>query len=101
MARGVKTGGRQKGTPNKISGQLKDLILKALELAGGEGGAVEYLKQQAKANPSAFLSLVGRTLPTEAKIQSDVTHRYVARVPEKAATADSWQQQHSPEATQH
>jgi hypothetical protein len=34
-------------------------------------------------------------------IEAETTHRYVARVPDKAATAETWQQQHSPEATQH
>jgi hypothetical protein len=29
-------------------------------------------------------------------IEAETTHRYVARVPEKAADAETWQQQHSP-----
>ena len=71
MAVGRKTGGRQKGTPNKTTGLLKDAILKAAELAGGEpgkntpGGIVAYLTQQAKANPTAFMSLLGRVLPMQ------------------------------------
>lgn len=35
------------------------------------------------------------------EIKSESTVRYVARVPDKAANATTWQQQHSPEATQH
>lgn len=31
-----KTGGRQKGTPNKINADLKAMILGALDEAGGE-----------------------------------------------------------------
>ena len=64
MARGQKTGGRQKGTPNKITGELKEMILTALDQAH-EGGAVEYLKAQASANPTAFLTLVGKVLPLQ------------------------------------
>lgn len=63
MAKGQKSGGRQKGTPNKTTAALKDLILGALADAGGQ----EYLKQQATANPNAFLALVGKVLPLQVK----------------------------------
>ncbi len=59
---GPKTGGRQKGTPNKVNAQLKDMILEALNKADPKGGVV-YLTKQAKENPTAFLSLVGKVLP--------------------------------------
>ena len=58
-----KTGGRKKGTPNKISSALKDAILEAAEQAGGEDGIVGYLVVQAHANPTAFMSLLGKVLP--------------------------------------
>ena len=54
-----KTGGRQKGTPNKINAGLKEMILGALDEAGG----VKYLVAQAHDKPQAFLALVGRVLP--------------------------------------
>lgn len=54
--------GRKKGSVNKVTAELKDMILTALDQAH-DGGGVEYLKEQAKANPTAFLSLVGKTLP--------------------------------------
>lgn len=54
-----KTGGRQKGTPNKITSDLKTMVLNALHKAGGEA----YLTEQAQKNPSAFLTLVGKVLP--------------------------------------
>lgn len=54
-----KVGGRKKGTPNKATAALKDMILTALDKAGG----VEYLERQSTANPTAFLSLVGKVLP--------------------------------------
>jgi hypothetical protein len=59
-----KTGGRKKGTPNKISSALKEAILDAAEQAGGEDGTVGYLVAQAHANPTAFMSLLGKVLPT-------------------------------------
>lgn len=58
---GERRGGRQKGTPNKMTGALKDMVLEALEGAGG----VEYLKGRAKDNPAAFLTLVGKVLPLQ------------------------------------
>ena len=60
-----KTGGRQPGTPNKTTALLKDAILKAAELAGGEGGLVQYLTDQATANPAAFMTLLGKVLPMQ------------------------------------
>lgn len=57
--------GRPKGVPNKVTGALKDMILSALDGAGG----VEYLKARAVDNPNAFLSLVGRVLPLQ--VQGD------------------------------
>lgn len=61
---GERRGGRKKGTPNKLTAQLKDMILQALDEAHPEG-AVEYLKGQAHDNATAFLSLVGRVLPLQ------------------------------------
>lgn len=57
----VKGPGRPKGTPNKVTAQLKDMILQALSDAGG----VEYLHKRANdpRTASAFLTLVGKTLP--------------------------------------
>ena len=60
-----KTGGRQKGTPNKTTQLLKDAILKAAEQAGGKGKLVGYLKQQAADNPGPFLALLGKVLPMQ------------------------------------
>lgn len=60
MAIGRKTGGRKKGTPNKVTGALKDMILGALTANGGQ----TYLEQQARENPVAFMTLLGKVLPT-------------------------------------
>lgn len=62
-----KTGGRQKGTPNKVTGTLKEAILRAANEAGGGGeeGVVEYLTMQAHENPAAFMGLLGKVLPMQ------------------------------------
>lgn len=59
--KGLKTGGRQKGTPNKLNAAIKDMIIQALDEAGG----VDYLTKQATESPAAFLTLVGKVLPLQ------------------------------------
>lgn len=73
-------GGRPKGSKNKATVALKDLILQALSGAGG----AKYLQQQAKQNPTAFLALVGRVLPLQVKdggaepqMPADVIHEHI------------------------
>ena len=59
MAKGKKTGGRQKGSTNKTTAELKEMILGALSEVGGQA----YLVQQALDNPNAFMTLVGKVVP--------------------------------------
>ena len=70
MANGRKTGGRQKGTPNKITALLKDEILQAANDAHPEG-RVGYLREQAQENPTAFLTLLGKVLPMTVEGQGE------------------------------
>lgn len=72
-----KTGGRKKGVPNKITADLKGMILFALDDVGGQ----KYLVEQAKENPTAFLTLVGKVLPKEVHI--DLNARIAAMSPEE------------------
>ena len=60
--KGQKSGpGRPKGSQSKVTKQLKDMILMALDGAGG----VEYLQKRANdpRTAAAFLGLVGKVLP--------------------------------------
>lgn len=52
-------GGRKKGQLGKNTAALKEMILQALD----ESGGVNYLKAQAKDNPTAFMTIVGKVLP--------------------------------------
>lgn len=63
MAKGGKRegAGRPKGSLNRTTTQVKDMILEALDGAGG----VDYLQEQARENPTAFLTLVGKVLPLQ------------------------------------
>lgn len=52
---------RPKGSPNKLPKHLKEMILNALDKAGGEN----YLAEQARENPGAFMTLIGKVLPLQ------------------------------------
>lgn len=53
--------GRKKGVPNKMTADLKEMILGALNDAGGQA----YLAARAKDTPGPFLTLVGKVLPLQ------------------------------------
>jgi hypothetical protein len=56
-----KTGGRKAGTPNKLTRDIKEMILGALNAKGGQA----WLEAQMVANPVAFLTLLGKVLPLQ------------------------------------
>ena len=69
-----KLGGRQKGTPNKTTTAIKDMIVFALDRVGG----VDYLEKQANDNPRAFLALLSRVLPLQ--VTGDIDAPLVVKV---------------------
>ena len=75
MAKGRKTGGRQKGATNKTTAELKEMILGALSEVGGQA----YLVQQALDNPNAFMTLVGKVVPRDlnAAVEAVATIKFV------------------------
>lgn len=85
---GPKLGGRQKGTPNKMTKALKEMVLGALDRAGGEA----YLLKQAQENPASFLTLLGKILPMS--IEGQVNHSFVIMGEPEAPTIDAWTAQH-------
>jgi hypothetical protein len=76
MAKGKKTGGRTKGTPNKDTGPLREMILQALTNKGG----VAYLEQQAVDCPTAFMGLIGKVLPLQVAGPGDGAIEVVQKV---------------------
>lgn len=90
MAKRKKTGGRTAGTPNKLTKTVKMMVLAALDKAGGE----TYLLKQAKENPTAFLTLLGKVMPTQ--VVGDVSHRFVARVPAPSSSTEAWHKTYAP-----
>jgi len=68
MAKGRKTGGRQPGSPNRMTRELREMVLGALDKAGGE----DYLIVQSRENAPAFLALVGKCLPKDVNLNAGV-----------------------------
>ena len=67
IGKGTPGPGRKKGVPNRVNGEVKAMILEALDGAGG----VQYLIERASdpRTASAFLTLVGKVLPMQ--VQGD------------------------------
>lgn len=55
--------GRPKGSLNKVNASLREMILGALNDAGGK----KWLARQAQENPAAFMALLAKLLPLELK----------------------------------
>ena len=53
--------GRPKGAINKNNAAIKDMVVQALDKAGG----VDYLMTQARETPTAFIGLLGKVLPMQ------------------------------------
>lgn len=80
--RGMKTGGRKKGTPNKTTAALKDNIMSAFERMGGE----EALLAWAMDNQEAFFTKVlTRILPRQ--LDAEIKHTLVDDLSERLMTA--------------
>lgn len=77
--------GRKKGSVNKTTALLKDAILQAASNAGGSGGLVAYLTQQAADNPGPFMSLLGKVLPMQ--VQGDPDAPLVAVIERRIVKA--------------
>jgi hypothetical protein len=58
---GERRGGRKKGTPNKLTKDVKTALLNAFAKAGGEA----YLLTIAKTDPKTFCALLGKAMPMQ------------------------------------
>ncbi len=63
-AKKLPRGGSRKGKPNKATAEIKAMIEGALQDVGGQ----KYLAEQARENPAAFLSLLGKILPRDVNL---------------------------------
>lgn len=70
-------GGRPKGSLDKGNAALREMILGALSAKGGQ----EYLEGIASSHPQAFVSLLGKVLPTTLDGQVSHTINWPVGVP--------------------
>lgn len=68
--------GRPKGSPNKVTGSMKEMILQAFEKAGG----ADWLARQAEENPVAFMGLLGKLLPSDIALSGQVAMQPVTEI---------------------
>lgn len=64
---GERFGGRQKGTPNKVTGDIRAALQEALRRAHKDG-AVGYFKELAKSQPAVFCGLIGKIIPAAVEL---------------------------------
>ena len=65
--KGLKTGGRQIGTPNKVTTAFKDAIRFVYEDIGGHAAFANWAKE----NPTDFYKIAARLIPTEKDSKED------------------------------
>lgn len=89
-------GGRPKENP-----ELKELA-RSHTTEAVERLAYWMRSDDATASVKASTTLLERAWgKPEAKTEVEMVHRYVARVPNKAANPDTWQKQHAPKPLTH
>lgn len=67
--------GRKAGVPNRVTANVKQMILGALDDLGGQ----QWLVESAKQDPKAFMSLLARILPSEISMDANVLHQDMPR----------------------
>lgn len=72
MAKGIKTGGRKKGSVNKTTTAVKEALISAFEELGGVPSLVEW----GRLNETEFYKLWVKVLPQEvnASLTGEVNH---------------------------
>ena len=71
-------GGRKRGTPNKLTRDVRDAIVTAAAMLGADGegrdGLVGYLMNIGRANPELMVHLLAKVLPLQVKHSSTSVH---------------------------
>ena len=75
--RGQKTGGRQIGTPNKVTAIFKDAVRTVYEDIGGNAAFAAWAKE----NPTEFYRIASRLIPTEIASQGTNLNVIINRFP--------------------
>lgn len=70
-----KTGGRKKGTANKLTVNIKDAVLEAFDILGGPS----WIVATARDNPQLMVQLLGKVIPTGVQVSGDPDSPVVTR----------------------
>lgn len=71
MAKGQKTGGRTKGTPNVTSRSMKECVMNTLEWLQTQPKS--NMREWAMENPTPFYQIAAKLIPTEVNAQVQVS----------------------------
>ena len=83
MTRGQKTGGRQVGTPNKVTALFKEAVSTVYEDIGGHAAFAAWAKE----NPTEFYRIAARLIPTEMATQGTSINVIINRFPSQIEDA--------------
>ena len=75
--KGQKTGGRQVGTPNKVTAIFKDAVRTVYEDIGGHAAFAAWAKE----NPTEFYRIAARLIPTEMVTEGTSINVIINRFP--------------------
>lgn len=67
MSKGQKSGGRQAGTPNKITAAFKDAVRTVYEDIGGHAAFGSWARE----HPTEFYRIAARLIPTEVALRGE------------------------------
>jgi hypothetical protein len=84
--------GRPKGVPNKDNAAIRDMIIGALNQVGG----MDYLAARALDTPAAFMTLIGKVLPTQLVGDPNAPIQYVIRGPTPVESTTEWLRIYAP-----
>lgn len=91
MAKGRKTGGRKKGTPNKATASMRDAWLQAFDALGGADGLTRW----AKRSPDRFYALASRLIPPakpepDSEPENGIPSRIEIHLVDPVLDSDGW-----------
>jgi len=73
MAKGVKTGGRQKGSVNVVNRSMKETVMNTLEWLQTQPRS--NMREWAMENPTPFYMIAAKLIPSEITANVEVIHR--------------------------
>ena len=82
-----KTGGRKKGTPNKLTLSVKEAVLETFQNLGG----IDHMTEWAQENPTDFYRIAAKLIPQQINADVTQTHKVVSAEP---LTYDEWENEY-------